>query len=141
MYLLDTNVVSELRKIPKDKADKNLFDWSNSVDKNLFFINHVVLFELQKWILRTERKDKQQAIVLKQWLNAFLLGFHNKNRILPITEEIFLACAKLHVPNPRPAFDSLIAATALVHDFTLVTRNVADFDNISELRIFNPFTD
>lgn len=88
MYLLDTNVVSELRKVPKDKADKHFSKWANNIDNKLFFINHVVLLELKKWVLLTECKDQHQAIVLKQWLNILLFNF--QGRILPVTEDIFL---------------------------------------------------
>ena len=139
MYLLDTNAVSELRKVPNGKADDNFSRWSNKIDIELFFINHVILLELKKWILLTERKDQQQAEALRKWLNIFLFNF--QDRVLPITETEFLRCAELHVPNPRPQFDSLIAATALVHNLTLVTRNTKDFRGIEGLSIINPFGD
>lgn len=138
MYLLDTNAVSELRKIPKGKANPAFVDWVTSVDSRLFFINTIVLLEQRKWALsKRHKKDEIQAINLEAWVENLLIAFDG--RILPITNDIGLKCAELHVPNPRPAFDSLIAATALVHDLIVVTDNTKDFDSINNLKLFNPF--
>lgn len=138
MYLLDTNAVSELRKIPKGKANPNFIQWVTSVDSRLFFINTIVLMEQRKWALsKRHRKDETQALSLEAWVDNLLLTF--EGRILAIDNDIGLKCAELHVPNPRPAFDSLIAATALVHDLIVVTDNTKDFSNINGLKILNPF--
>lgn len=139
MYLLDTNALSELRKIPKGKANPNFVKWVTSVDSRLFFINTIVLMEQRKWALsKRHKKDEAQAVILEAWVDNILRTFDG--RILPITNDIGLKCAELHVPNPRPAFDSLIASTALVHDLILVTDNTKDFYNIKDLQLFNPFS-
>lgn len=141
MYLLDTVALSELRKFSakKGKIDPNFSQWIASVDKDLLFINTIVLMEQQKWALSKHHKnDEIQAQLIEAWVENLLSIFDG--RILPIDHETALKCAELHVPNPRPAFDSLIASTALVHDLILVTRNEQDFQGIEHLRIFNPFS-
>lgn len=138
MYLLDTNVLSELRKVPKGKADPNFLNWVTTVDSRLFFINSIVLMEQRKWALsKRHMQDEQQALLIEAWIDNILTSF--EGRILSITPEIGLRCAELHIPNPKPAFDSLIAATALAHQFVLVTRNSKDFEGITDLKTINPF--
>lgn len=139
MYLLDTNAISELKKVSANsKANLGFKNWTYNVDTNLFFISQITVLELRKGALLKSRKDKLQGLMLQQWLNKMLLVMSDK--ILPVTNEICWKCAELHIPNPRSEFDSLIASTALVHDLILVTRNVQDFKDIENLRIFNPFT-
>lgn len=137
MYLLDNNALSELRRMSKNKANRGFANWVNSVDSNLFFINSIVVLEQQKWVLTKYRKDPIQGNALEKWLAYVLTIFEDK--ILLIDNQVALKCAELHVPDPRPQFDSLIASTALVHDLILVTRNVKDFETIEGLRWINPF--
>lgn len=94
--------------------------------------------EQRKWALsKRHMQDEQQALLIEAWIDNILTSF--EGRILSITPEIGLRCAELHIPNPKPAFDSLIAATALAHQFVLVTRNSKDFEGITDLKTINPF--
>ena len=124
-FLLDTNVVSELRKIRAGKADAKVAAWAESVNASDLFLSAITIQELELGILLLERRDPSQGIMFRIWLNEQVLPAFS-GRILPVDVKIAQHCAKLHVPNPRPLADSLIAATALVYDMTVVTRNVAD---------------
>lgn len=135
MYLLDTNVVSELRKA--GKADKNVSAWAESVPANSLFLSAITILELETGILLIERRDPKQGAMLRNWLNTQVLPAF-ANRILPVDVAVAQRCAKLHVPDPRADRDSLIAATALVHGMAVVTRNVADFE-LTGVEIFNPW--
>lgn len=126
MFLLDTNVVSELRKIRAGKADARVAAWAKTVDASELYLSVITLQELDIGVLLLERRDEAQGSMLRAWLeNHVLTAF--AGRILPINEAIARRSARLHVPDPRPVRDGLIAATALVHSMTVVTRNVADF--------------
>ena len=124
--LLDTNVVSELRKISNGMADANVVAWATKRDVATTFVSAITIFEIERGILRLERRDTKQAAMLRQWLNADVVPAF-ENRILPVDTFVALRCAALHVPDPRPERDAMIAATALVHGLTFATRNVADF--------------
>ena len=127
MFLLDTNVVSELRKVRLGRADKNVAQWADSVDAADLYLSAITLQELEIGVLLAERRDATQGAVLRTWLqNHALPAF--AGRILSVDAAVAQRSAALHVPDPRPFRDSLIAATALVHGMTLVTRNVADFE-------------
>ena len=128
MYLLDTNIVSELRKIRSGKADANVARWSASVDASDLFISVITIQELQIGVLLAELRDPVQGAALRKWLNSFVLPSFD-GRILSIDMACALRSGKLHVPDPKPFRDSLIAATALVHKMTMVTRNVHDFES------------
>lgn len=126
MYLLDTNVVSELRKVRSGKAHPGVAQWAERVDAAELFISVVTLQELEIGVLLAERKDAPRGALLRSWLEQHVLpAFHQ--RVLPVDTAVALRSARLHVPNPRPVRDMLIAATALVHGMTMVTRDVADF--------------
>ena len=135
MYLLDTNVVSELRKA--DKSDENVRTWAESVPATSLFLSAITILELETGILLIERRDPKQGAMLRKWLDAQVLPAF-ANRILPVDVAVAQRCAKLHVPDPRADRDSLIAATALVHSMTIVTRNVADF-KLTGVEILNPW--
>ncbi|HEY8037421.1 MAG TPA: type II toxin-antitoxin system VapC family toxin [Methylobacter sp.] len=137
MYLLDTNVVSELRKAKSDKADKNVVSWANSVPATSLFLSVISILEIETGLLLVERRDPLQGAVLRSWLNAHVLPAFSE-RILVIDTAVALCCAKLHVPDPRSDRDAIIAATALVHGMTVVTRNIDDFKPTG-VEILNPW--
>lgn len=137
MYLFDTNIVSEMRKIKRGDADKQLVTWLQSVSHTDFYTNAVVLMELQRGILGKVRKDPQQAKNLENWFQTAVKTMF-EGRILPIDETTATICARLHVPNLTPENDAWIAASAIQHNLTLVTRNTKDFQH-PNLRVFNPF--
>lgn len=126
MFLLDTNVVSELRKLKSSKADRNFAAWAHRADTPGLFMSVITLEELEIGVLLSERRNPATGQVLRAWLDGQVLSAF-VGRILPIDNAVALRGATLHVPNPRPVRDALIAATALVHGMTVVTRNVADF--------------
>lgn len=126
MFLLDTNVVSELRKVAEGKADANVAAWQTDVDELACFLSVITVQELETGVLRIERRDAAQGKRLREWLQQRVIPAF-AGRILPIDQAVALQCAQLHVPDPRPAHDALIAATALAHGLTLVTRNSSDF--------------
>ena len=126
MFLLDTNVVSELRKVRLGKADSNVARWADQVDPAGLYLSVIVVQELEIGIRLAERRDPAQGRVFRTWMDSQVLPAF-AGRILPVDTTIALRSAALHVPDPRPIRDALIAATALVHRMTVVTRNVADF--------------
>lgn len=126
MFLLDTNVISELRKAGDGKADANVTAWLSGADAASFYISAVTLMELELGVLRVERRDPAQGERLRTWMRTHVLPEFSA-RTLPIDAAVALRCARLHVPDPRPERDAYIAATALVHGMTVVTRNLADF--------------
>lgn len=127
MYLLDTNVISELRKAGDGKADANVIKWLTSVDAAKLYISAMTVMEIEIDILRIERRDSAQGAKLRAWLEAYVMP-EFAERTLPIDTAVALRCARLHVPDPRSERDALIAATALLHGMTVVTRNTADFE-------------
>ena len=126
MFLLDTNVISELRKAGDGKADANVVAWLSSVDATTFYLSAITLMEIELGILRIERRDPAQGARLRAWMDQHILP-EFADRTLPVDTAVALRCAPLHVPDPRPERDALIAATALAHGMTVVTRNIADF--------------
>lgn len=137
MYILDTNVVSELRKVRSGKADRYVSEWANSVDASDLYLSAITIQELEIGVLLVERRDFSQGAMLRAWLNNYVLPAFD-NRILAIDTAIAQRSAHLHVPDPRPVRDGLIAATALVHGMTVVTRNTADFATTGVL-LLNPW--
>lgn len=123
-YLVDTNVWSELRN--RSRADANVRAWASASDHAEIFLSVVNVFELERGVLLMERRDVQQGARLRRWLEQHVLQPF-AGQILPIDVAIARRCAQLHVPDPRPERDALIAATALTLGLTVVTRNVADF--------------
>jgi hypothetical protein len=126
MYLLDTNVVSELRKGRTRRVHPAVQRWADSVDDRTLYLSAITVLELEIGILQLLRKDATAGAVLRGWLRQFVLPSF-ADRILPIDADTALRCASLHIPEYRPHYDALIAATALVHNMTVVTRNTADF--------------
>ena len=124
MYLLDTNVISELRKAAR--ANCRVKAWAEQADIQLMHISVVSILEIRLGILSIQRKDATQAAILDSWLSRQVIPAFT-GRIIPIDIGVALRCAELHVPDPRSDRDSLIAATALVHGLTVVTRDTKDF--------------
>ena len=137
MYLLDTNIVSELRKAKAGKADKNVKAWADSVSAASLFLSAITILELETGILLIERRDPTQGAILRAWLDGHVLPAFS-GRILAVDTAVAQRCARLHVPDPRADRDALIAATALVHGMTVVTRNVADFE-ATGVEILDPY--
>lgn len=137
MYLLDTNVVSELRKVRVGKADSFVAAWADSVDAADLYLSVITIQELEMAVLLTERRDPSQGAIFRAWLNGHVLPAF-AGRILAVDTAVAQRSARLHVPDPRPVRDGLIAATALVHGMTVVTRNVDDFVP-TRVPILNPW--
>ena len=135
MLLLDTNVVSELRR--PERADANVRAWAANTPAELHVLSVVTVLELERGTLLMERRDATQGAILRRWLEHEVLA-SLASSVLPIDIDIARACAKLHVPDPRPERDALIAATALVHGLTVVTRNTADFEPMG-VALLNPW--
>jgi len=126
-YLLDTNVVSELRKIGDGKADANVVAWVSREDATSFFLSAITILELERGILGVQRRDARQGSRLRTWLDSHVRP-EFAGRIIAVDDVVATRCAHLHIPDRRNEVDALIAATALVHGLTVVTRNVKDFE-------------
>jgi toxin FitB len=137
MYLLDTNVISETRKLAKSTGAEQVKQWFAAQQSQQLFLSVISLFEIERGIMLIKRRDAEQAAILQRWF-AEKLKPEFKSQILGIDERVASACAQLHSPDPKPYMDSLIAATARVYDFTVVTRNIRDFEPMG-VRCFNPW--
>ncbi|HYE27859.1 MAG TPA: type II toxin-antitoxin system VapC family toxin [Allosphingosinicella sp.] len=136
MYLLDTNVVSELRR--GRRADPRVAAWAAAIPAASAFLSVVAIFEIERGILLVGRRDPDQAAALRRWFETRILTDF-EGRILPIDTAVARRCAALHVPDPLPDRDALIAATALVHGLTVATRDVGDFRRTGVV-LLNPWT-
>lgn len=137
MFILDTNVISELRKAKSGKADSKVMAWAAAMNADLLFLSAITILELEMGVLQVERKDPLQGNLLRSWLdNQVLTAFDGK--ILVVDAAVAQRCARLHVPDHSSERDALIAATALVHGMTIVTRNVSDFET-SGVDLINPW--
>ncbi|GAB05807.1 PIN domain-containing protein [Gordonia amarae] len=135
-YLLDTNVVSELRK-PARRADKAVRSWIAARAPADLYLSAITLLEIELGIARLSRRDGTQSDRLRSWLENDLLDVFN-GRILPVDVPVARHAGRLHVPDPRPERDALIAATATAHHMTVVTRNAADFEPM-QVSVTNPW--
>ena len=135
MYILDTNVISELRK--GKKAERSVRTWAQALPAANLYLSVVSVLELEIGILLVERRDRKQGAILRTWIDGHVLPSFS-GRILAIDTVVAQRCASLHVPNPRFDRDALIAATALVHGMTVVTRNASDFQ-ATGVGIVNPW--
>ena len=137
MYLLDTNIISELKKLDSGKIHPQVQRWAYSINLMQTKISVVSITEIRTGILSLARKDQAQAASLDNWFTNRLLPAY-RTRTLSIDTEVALICAQLHIPAKRPINDAYIAATAIAHNLTLVTRNVRDFQGLP-LMLENPF--
>ena len=135
MFLLDTNVISELRR--PERADGNVVAWAGAVPAASFFLSVISILEIELGVLQIARKEPARGAVLRAWIDEQILPRFD-GRVLPIDTTVAQRCARLHVPNRRAERDALIAATAMVHGLTVVTRNVADFKPIG-VALLNPW--
>lgn len=133
-YLLDTNVVSEIRKGPR--ADAAVMRWLSGVEDEALHLSVLVVGELRQGVERLRLRDAPSAERLDRWLRRLAEGYGG--RILLVDEPVAQLWGRLDVPDPMPAVDGLLAATALVHDLTLVTRNTRDVARTG-VRLLNPF--
>jgi toxin FitB len=135
MFLLDTNVISELRR--PQRADRNVVAWAGTVPAATFFLSAISILEIELGALLVARRDAVQGAVLRAWIDDQILPRFD-GRILPVDTAVAQRCARLHVPDRRAERDALIAATAMVHGLTVVTRNIADFEPIG-VAVLNPW--
>jgi toxin FitB len=137
VYLVDTNVISEVRK--RDRANKGVRAFFRQVvrEDSDIYLSVVTVAELRRGVeLIRHRGDTQQATILETWLGAVMTDY--AQNVLSVDQEIGQLWGRLRVPHPEHALDKLIAATALIHDLTVVTRNVEDFGGTG-VRLLNPF--
>ena len=137
-FILDTNVVSELRKIRSGRADPHVASWAENAEVSELYLSAITVLELEIGVLQMERRDPRQGGLLRAWLdNQVLAEF--ESRILAVDAAVARRCAQLNVPDPRAERDALIAATAFVHGMTVVTRNIADFQPTG-VPLLNPWS-
>ncbi len=137
MYLLDTNIISESRKLGTSRIDRQAARWFAQVDVETSFVSAMTLFELERGISQMERRDAAQGSVLRRWLNDQIMTTY-EHRTLPLTRAVALICANLHIPDPKSERDAWIAATAIDAGLAVVSRNVSDFANMG-VEVINPF--
>lgn len=128
-YLLDTNVVSELRKSPA-RIDPRVFAWADSKDQREFYLSAITVFELSLGIEMKSRRDPRQGSLLLHWLHHDLIPSFT-GRILDVSPSVAITAAHMHVPDPQPTLDAFIAATAQEHDLIVATRNEKDFRRLN----------
>ena len=137
MYLLDTNIVSESRKLGTARVDRNVAIWLGRIDAEATFLSAMTLFELERGVQQMERRDAAQGLMLRRWFGDQIMPTY-EGRILSLSAAVALVCASLHIPDPKSERDAWIAATAIDAGLTLVTRNVADFSAMG-VALINPF--
>lgn len=138
MFVLDTNVVSELRKVRAGRANPGVAEWAEQVRSAALFVSAITIHELEHGVLLMERSDPAQGALLREWLDHSVTAAF-KGRVLVVDERVARRAAALHVPNPAPFRDALIGATAMVHDMAVVTRDLKDFQRFDKLEVINPW--
>lgn len=136
MFLLDTNVVSELRKVRAGRADPNVAAWARAVPSSALYLSVISVMELEIGIGAVAKRDPAQHSVLRAWMDNFVMPAF-AGRILDVSLPVAQRCAPLHLPRPRSERDALIAATALHHQLKVVTRNEPDFAGM--VTLINPW--
>ena len=139
MFVLDANMVSELRKVRSGKANAGVGEWVAAVPSAQLFVSVITIHELEHGVLLAERSDPEQGAVLRAWLDRSVAAAFAE-RMLPVDETVARRAAAFHVPDPAPFRDALIGASALVHQMAVVTRNVKDFERFAGLEGVNPWT-
>jgi len=139
MFVLDTNIVSELRKVRSGKANPGVASWAEQVPSAELYISAITIHELEHGVMLMERSDTAQGALLRAWLDQSVAAAF-KSRVLTVDERVARRAAALHVPDPAPFRDALIGATALVHDMAVVTRDLKDFKRFDELEVINPWS-
>jgi toxin FitB len=137
MFLLDTNIISESRKLGTSRIDPRAAHWFTQIDVETSFISAMTLFELERGVAQMERSDATQGSVLRRWLDDQILTIY-ENRTLPLSRDVALICAGLHIPDPKSERDAWIAATAIDAELTLVSRNIGNFARMG-VNLINPF--
>jgi len=135
VYLLDTNVLSELRR--RERTHPRVAAWADSTHPADLFLSAITILEIEAGMLMVQRRDPTQGEMLRTWIESRVLPAF-EGRVLPVDTSVARRCARLHVPDPRAERDALIAATALVHGLTIATRNVADFQAM-DVQLHNPW--
>jgi predicted nucleic acid-binding protein len=138
MYLLDTNVLSELRKLSAGRADPAVTAWAQSVNIDALYLSVISITEIVSGYLAVQSTDPAQFLRLRHWFELEALP-QFAGRILAIDEDVARRCATLQITSPRAAPDTLIAATALTHGLTVVTRNTRHFADAG-VRLLNPWS-
>jgi predicted nucleic acid-binding protein len=133
-YLLDSNVVSELRK--RERADAGVRGWLMSVDDFDLYLSVLTIGEIRRGIESILRRDRPRALALNRWFHALVTDY--ETRLLPIGQEIAEEWGRMNVTTTLPAIDGLLAATARVHGLTFVTRNTRDVERTG-VPCLNPF--
>ncbi|MFV0317454.1 MAG: type II toxin-antitoxin system VapC family toxin [Microthrixaceae bacterium] len=139
MYILDTDVLSELRKVRAGRADPGIAQWAERTPSALLFISVITIHELEHGVLLKERSDAAQGALLREWLDRSVTDAF-RERVVPVDVRVARQAAALHVPNPAPFRDALIGATAMVNDMAVVTGNSTDFERFDELEVINPWS-
>lgn len=137
MFLLDTNVISESRKLGTPRVDPRAALWLGQIDAETTFISAMTIFELERGVQQMERRDASQGLALRRWLEDQVMVTYEQ-RTLPLSRAVALVCAGLHIPDPKSERDAWIAATAIEAGLTLATRNVRDFANM-DVALVDPF--
>jgi toxin FitB len=138
MHLLDTDVVSELRKVKAGRADPNVTVWIGNAISNELYVSAITLHELEHGVLLEERSDPARGSILRRWLDDSVARAFS-GRVLPVDERVARRAAAFHVPDAAPFRDALIGATASVHGLVMVTRNERHFERLEGLRVMNPW--
>lgn len=137
MYLLDTNIISEGRKLGSARVDRHAAQWLSQIDVEETFVSAMTIFELARGVRQMERRDAKQGAALRRWLDDQVMTTY-EHRTLPLSRAVALICAGLHIPDPKSERDAWIAATAIDAGLALATRNVGDFAGI-DVGLINPF--
>ncbi len=135
MYLLDTNVLSELRR--RERCDPRVARWADAIAPSALFLSAITILEIELGALLLARRDEAAGAVLRTWIDQRVLPAF-EGRILPVDTAVAQRCARLHVPDRKGERDALIAAGALVHHLRLVTRNLQDFQEMG-VELLNPW--
>lgn len=139
MFVLDTNVLSELRKVRSGKAHPAVAEWARDAPPGQLFLSAITIQELEHGVLLVERNDTAQGVILRKWLDHSVMTAFAQ-RILPVDEAVARQAAGLHVPDPAPIRDALIGATALVNGMAVATRNTKDFSRFDGLHVVDPWS-